>query len=324
MSQIVRKVDSVKINSFEPGHKQVPVDLSASQSEQLKQDLQPLFNALIQNTIFKKKFTNELSPTSSATPINITLSEKTLIVTNKVTHQTSRFSLSQDPKNDSLNTIIARIFKIAKNALPNAEEFPYENPATPLSRKPFASREEPQTPLEKIPEPDLFDVSRLSDPVSLETSKTLEKDPFENLFIPSSSDAPSSPSAPKNTALHSILKLYDAPSSPSAPKNTALHPILKLYDAPLRNTQIAIPQKPLHQNPHPQFHFQKDGVPKSERPYLEDLFYELPKKEERDNPKNPEKHTALSDIDGFAYFEELVRLENQKHVTIQADLTVSS
>jgi|GEM_PF-6457470 len=302
MSQIVRKVDSVNINSFEPGHKQVPVDLSTSQSDQLKQDLQPLFNALIQNTIFKNKFTDELSPVSSAIPINITLGEKTLIVTNKITHQTSRFSVSQDPKNASLNALIARIFKIAENALPHKEEPPYENSITPSSHKPSISQEEPQTPLEKTPEPELLDISQLSNPVSLETPKTLEKDPFENLFISSSSAAP----------------------SPIAPKNTALHSILKLYDAPFRNTQIAIPQQPLHQDPRPGFHFQKDGAPKSARPYLEDLFYDLPKKEERDNPKNAEKHTAFSNIDSFAYLKELERLETQKRLTIQADLTVSA
>ena len=279
MSQTVRKVDSVNINSFEPGLKQVPVDLSDPQSDQLKQDLQPLFNALIQNALFKKKFTEELSPASSEIPINITLSEKTLIVTNKATHKTSKFSVGQDPKNASLKAIIARIFQIAENALPN--------------------KEKPKAPIEKTPEPDFLDVSQLTDPV-LKAPQTLEKGPFEDLFIPSSSDRPT-PANPKNTSLQSILKLYDDPE--------------------------ASPQKPLNQDPlsiKPQYHFQEEGAPKSERPYLEDLFYDLPKKQERENLKNPEKHTALSDINAFEYLKEWEHLENQKRLAIQADLTVAS
>jgi hypothetical protein len=302
MSQIVRKVNSVNINSFETGYKEVPVDLNAAQSEHLKQNLQPLFNALIQDAIFKKIFTNALTPASTETSLNITLADKTIIVSNKNSRKTSRFSISQDPENAPLNAIITRIFKIAENVLPNKEEPLFET----VSGKAFSSRTESQTPIEKMPEPDLLDVSQLS-----ETSQPLEKGPLENLFIPSSSNAPSH-IVPKNA--QTILNLYDTPAAPIRPP---FYPL--------------IPQKLLNQDPcslKSQFHFKKDGAPKSERPYLEDLFYDLPdnppKKEERETLKHPEKHTALSDLNAFEYLQKLERLENQKQLAIQADLTVTS
>ena len=259
MSQIVRNVNSVNIHSFEPGHKPVPVDLNAAQSDQLKQNLKPLFNALIQHDLFKKTFKEQLSSSSSEIPLNISLTENIITVTNKETHKTSRFSVDQTPENAPLNALIARIFEIAQCALP--------------------IQEAPKTIIKQpIPQPDLLDVSQLTDPIPLETSHP----------------------ATKPSTLQSILNLYDAPA--------ALTPSLP--------------------NPHSRkspVHLTNNGTSPSHRPYLEDRFYDLPntphKKPEREIPK---KHTALSDIDAFEYLKELERLENQKKLAIQADLSIAS
>ncbi len=285
MSQIVKEVNSIHLNSFEPGHKQIPVNLSSAESDQLKLDLKPHFNALIQNTVFKKKFTTTLSPSSSEIPINITISGNSIIVINKTTNKTSTLALAQDSENASLNAIIARIFKIAKNALPKKEE-----PKSPVAEQ--SSIESRVTPPSSKPleEPDLLDVSQLSSP-----------NDEDNQWIPASSNT-SALKAPKNSSLQSILNLYD---TPTASANTVTFSAQK---DPIK----------------PKFHLREDGVPKSERPYLEDIFYDLPKKEKAVPVKNAEKHNALSDINAFNYLQELEHSEKQKQIAIQADLTVTS
>jgi hypothetical protein len=267
MSQSVRDVNSVKINQFNSAHAHVPIPLNPSQEATLKHTLRPIFEALIQNPLFKQTFANELHSDTDQIPLNITLTEKTITVINKKTQISSTFTIGQDPSYEPLHKIIISVFELANKTLSARKDLTsvLDHPSAKIATQ--TEEESVAEPLhsKRIPEElDLLDVSLISDVFT--TPKTTEKDPFSDLYMPSFDPHP--------IPLH------------PRPRKEPLDSILTLYDT----SPLELP---------PRFHLNQDATARSKRPYLEDLFYDLDDNSSKVEVPSPQKKSSFFDIDAF-------------------------